>query len=247
MEIAGALLAGTFIGAVLGFVGAGGAMLSVPILIYLFDFSAHQATTAALAVVFAAAASGTIPKFRKKDLLIREALVIWALGSLTNIYLSTIADRISEKFITSGFAIVLTVAGTSMLFTPKYQEMKRMSHLTLFFISLVIGSMTGLFGVGGGFLAIPVLVLAFHTPQAKAAGTSLLIICLNSFTALIAHHALWREVSWRIPLFMALAAVVVAISASHHSSKVDAVVLRKAFAFLLYCIALFTIAQTWII
>ena len=66
MEILGALLSGVFIGSVLGFVGAGGAMLSVPILIYLFDFTAPTATTAALAIVIAAATSGLIPKFKSK-------------------------------------------------------------------------------------------------------------------------------------------------------------------------------------
>ena len=69
MEILGALIAGSFIGAVLGFVGAGGAMLSVPILMYLFDFEPKLATTAALAVVFLAALSGAIPKARKKQIL----------------------------------------------------------------------------------------------------------------------------------------------------------------------------------
>ena len=76
MEIIAALLAGSFIGAVLGFVGAGGAMLSVPILIYIFDFTPHQATTAALAVVFLAALSGAIPKMVSKEILYRDALVI---------------------------------------------------------------------------------------------------------------------------------------------------------------------------
>ena len=67
MELIAALAAGSFIGAVLGFVGAGGAMLSVPILMYLFDFNPKEATTAALAVVFLAALSGAIPKARNKQ------------------------------------------------------------------------------------------------------------------------------------------------------------------------------------
>ena len=64
-----ALLSGAFIGSVLGFVGAGGAMISVPILIYLFDFTAGQATTAALAIVFMAAFAGVIPKIKSNDVL----------------------------------------------------------------------------------------------------------------------------------------------------------------------------------
>ena len=247
MDLFQGLIAGAFIGAVLGFVGAGGAMLSVPILIYIFAFTPHQATTASLSVFFSAAAAGSLPKFRNREVLIREALVIWALGSLTNIYFSSIAQHIPDSFITTGFSLVLIGAGTSMLFTPRYQEMKRMSHPILLLVSLVIGSMTGLFGIGGGFLAIPVLVLAFHTPQAKAAGTSLLIISLNSLTALIAHHALWKSVSWNVPIAMAFSAVTVALVTSHYSSKANALLLRRVFAILLYCTAAFTVIETWFI
>ena len=133
-----------------------------------------------------------------------------------------------------------------MLFPPRYAEMKRMTWPTLILISLVIGSMTGLFGIGGGFLAIPVLVLAFNTPQAMAAGTSLLIISLNSATALIAHYKVWSDVEWRTPLVIAIAAVGVALWASHHSSRANPVILRKSFAGLLYSISLFTLIKTWL-
>ena len=111
IEIFGALLAGGFIGAVLGFVGAGGAMLSVPILIYLFDFTPYQATTAALAVVFLAALSGAFPKMRSHEILYRDAFVISGIGLITNIGFSSIAESFSEEFITTGFAVILTVAG----------------------------------------------------------------------------------------------------------------------------------------
>jgi uncharacterized membrane protein YfcA len=93
------LLAGALIGSVLGFIGAGGAMLSVPILIYGFDFSASHATTAAIAVVLLAAASGLVPKFKSKDVLVKEALIICVLGLTTNISTSLIADQLSERFI----------------------------------------------------------------------------------------------------------------------------------------------------
>ena len=83
-----ALLSGGFIGAVLGFIGAGGAMVSVPILLYLFDFTPVAATTSALAVVFLAAVAGLGPKFKSNDVLVKEALTIWALGLLTNIVFS---------------------------------------------------------------------------------------------------------------------------------------------------------------
>lgn len=246
MEIVGALIAGSAIGAVLGFVGAGGAMLSVPILMYGFGFSAKSATTAALAIVFLAALSGTIPKARKGQILYRDALVIVGLGLVTNLGFATIVDELSDAFISSGFAAVLILAGLSMLRSPKFSEHTRMPISVLILISLVIGSITGLFGIGGGFLAIPVLVLFFGTPPAIAAGTSLLIIALNSFISFIGHHALWESVDWHIPIFIGASAVVIAQLASHFSSKTPQDQLRKAFAYFLLAIAVFTIGQTWL-
>jgi hypothetical protein len=245
MEILGALLAGSFIGAVLGFIGAGGAMLSVPILMYLFDFEPKLATTAALAVVFLAALSGLVPKARMKQILYRDAFVISGLGLVTNFGFASIADRLPDSLITTGFAGVLILAGTSMLRPPRLNEHKRMPVPVLVLMSLLIGSMTGLFGIGGGFLAIPVLVLFFGTPQAIAAGTSLLIIALNSLISFIGHHALWADVQWHIPIFMAGAAIVIAQIASAYSGKSSPAVLRKAFAYLLFAVSIFTLGKTW--
>ena len=246
MEILGALIAGSFIGAVLGFVGAGGAMLSIPILIYIFGFDPNPATTAALAIVFLAAASGVIPKARTKQILYREALVIWAIGLITNLGFSSIADQLSDAFVTTGFASVMILAGVSMLRPPRLDQHKRMPVVVLILLSLVIGSITGLFGIGGGFLAIPVLVLFFGTPQNVAAGTSLLIISMNSLTAFIGHKSQWADVQWHIPIFMSFAAIIVAQVASHFSLRANAALLRKSFAGLLFAIALFTLANTWI-
>jgi len=241
MEILGALLSGVFIGSVLGFVGAGGAMLSVPILIYLFNFTAPTATTAALAIVIAAATSGLIPKFKSKDVLMKEAIIISAIGSVANI------ESFSDEFIKSGFALVLIIAATSMLIKPVVGSEKKVPLLWLLLISLVIGTMTGLFGVGGGFLAIPVLVLFFKTSAVKAAGTSLLIIVLNSIIAFLAHYAIWDQVNWKLPIIMALSAVVIARLASIKASSVNPSILKRAFAYLLFAISAFTLVQTWII
>lgn len=243
MEIIGALIAGSFIGAVLGFVGAGGAMLSVPILINIFGFTPHHATTAALAIVFLAALAGAIPKMRAKEILYRDALVIWAIGLITNLGFSTISESFSDTFIKSGFALILVAAGFSMLRSPLTSLHTRMPVSVLIVISLVIGSMTGIFGIGGGFLAIPVLVLFFGTPERIASGTSLLIISLNSLTALLARYTVWNEVQWSIPASMAISAVVVATLASRRASVSSPEMLRKAFAVLLLSVAAFTFLQ----
>lgn len=241
-----AIISGGVIGAVLGFVGAGGAMLSVPILMYGFGFDPKPATTAALAVVLLAALSGVVPKARKKQVLYRDAFVIWAIGSITNLGFSSIVDQIPDSVITTGFAGILLLAGTSMLRPPRLDEQKRMPLPVLILMSLIIGTMTGLFGIGGGFLAIPVLVLYFGTPQIVAAGTSLLIISANSLTAFIGHRSQWGEVQWHIPILMGASAVVVAQIASQIAHKTSPAVLRRAFAYLLFAISVFTLVKTYL-
>ena len=237
-----ALISGGFIGAVLGFIGAGGAMVSVPILLYLFDFSPAAATTAALAVVFLAAVAGLRPKFKSKDVLVKEALTIWLLGLITNIGFGLLVERIPDSVILIGFSIVLLGAAFSMLAKPiKDSPERKMSVWALVTLSLLIGSLTGLFGIGGGFLAIPVLVLFFHTPQNKAAGTSLLIIALNCLTALAAKFAIWTEIDWGYPLLISVAAVLVAGFASKKAAMTPTVHLKRGFAFLLIGLAGFTI------
>lgn len=246
MEILGALIAGSFIGAVLGYIGAGGAMLAVPILMYIFQFTPHHATTASLAVVGLAAISGAIAKARQKEILYKDALIIWSLGLVTNLGFSSISDSLPDAFITTGFAIVLMIAGLSMIRTPFKDVHTRMPISVLILVSLIIGSITGLFGIGGGFLAIPILVLFFGTPQNIASGTSLMIIALNSLTALIGHYEVWGDVKWSVPAAMAISAIAISNLASHTASRQSPANLRRYFTAFLLAIALFTLAHTWL-
>lgn len=237
-----ALASGVFIGSVLGFIGAGGAMVTVPILVYLFDFSPFQATTAALAVVLVTAIASLIPRYKSKDVLIKEALIIWALGLLTSVGLSAIADSLPDRLILIGFSLVLIGAGISMLQPPlQNQPERKLSTGYLVLLSLITGSLTGLFGIGGGFVAIPILILFFQTPPNKAAGTSLLIIALNSATAFIVKFNQWSEINWRYPLIIAVAAVITASLSSRLAIKLPTVHLKKGFAYLLFLLAAITI------
>ena len=244
MEILLAIASGSVIGAVLGFVGAGGAMLSVPILLYIFDFTAIPATTGALAIVLCAAIAGAIPKARVNEILYREASVIWGLGLVTNLAASILAHRLSDRIITTGFSITIIFAALSMIKKSAEKEQRRMSPGVLVAISLGIGVITGLFGIGGGFIVIPVLMHAFGTPARVASGTSLVVIALNSITAFIGHQSHWDEVDWKIPIVMALSATAIALLASHRQSKSNEIT-KRAFAGLLVLVATFTMLQTW--
>lgn len=248
MEILLAVLCGLGIGAVLGYVGAGGSMLAVPALIYIFGLNPVQATTASLLVVFIGAASGAFPKLKRNEIMVKEALVIWAIGLTSNLTGAYFLPRIPENLVLTGFALVLITAGVSMLVpSPVDTSERKISPLALIFISLIIGALTGLFGIGGGFLAIPILILFYGVAPARAAGTSLFIITINTLTGFFAHFRHWDEVNWSIPAVMALTALFISRIASHHSSKLSPATLKRAFAIFVFIIATFTLFDTWVL
>ncbi|MFM8842974.1 MAG: sulfite exporter TauE/SafE family protein [Actinomycetota bacterium] len=248
MEILLAVISGVGIGSVLGFIGAGGSMLAVPIFLYIFGLSPALATTASLLVVFVGAASGVFSKIKQNEVLIKEAFTIWALGLVTNLSGAYFLPRIPENYVLTGFALVLISAGISMLIpTPQQVAERKVSPLALIAISLVIGALTGLFGIGGGFLAIPILILFYNVAPAKAAGTSLFIIMINTLTGFLAHYRHWSDVDWTLPIIIALVALVVSRLASRKSSQVSPATLKRAFAYFVFAIALFTLIETWVI
>jgi len=248
MELLMAIASGVLIGSVLGYVGAGGSMLAIPIFIYVYGLSPVAATTASLLVVFVGAASGALPKLRRNEILIKESLTIWAIGLVTNLTGAYYLPRIDENVILTGFSLVLISAGVSMLIpSPTESSERKVSPVALVGISLIIGALTGLFGIGGGFLAIPILVLFYNVSPARAAGTSLFIIMINTLTGFFAHYRHWDEVNWLIPGVIATVALLVSRFASHHSSRLSPATLKRAFALFVFAIALFTLVDTWVI
>ncbi|MEY2871888.1 MAG: hypothetical protein RL526_28 [Actinomycetota bacterium] len=248
MELLMAIASGVLIGSVLGYVGAGGSMLAIPIFIYVYGLSPVAATTASLLVVFVGAASGALPKLRRNEILIKESLTIWAIGLITNLTGAYYLPRIDENVILTGFSLVLISAGVSMLIpSPAESSERKVSPVALVGISLIIGALTGLFGIGGGFLAIPILVLFYNVSPARAAGTSLFIIMINTLTGFFAHYRHWDEVNWLIPGVIATVALLVSRFASHHSSRLSPATLKRAFALFVFAIALFTLVDTWVI
>jgi len=248
MDLVLAVASGLLIGSVLGYVGAGGSMLAIPIFIYVYGLSPVAATTASLLVVFVGAASGALPKLRRNEILIKESLTIWAIGLVTNLTGAYYLPRIDENVILTGFSLVLISAGVSMLIpSPAESSERKVSPIALIGISLIIGALTGLFGIGGGFLAIPILVLFYNVSPARAAGTSLFIIMINTLTGFFAHYRHWDEVNWLIPGVIATVALLVSRFASHHSSRLSPATLKRAFALFVFAIALFTLVDTWVI
>ena len=250
MTVFEALLVGAAIGAVLGLVGAGGAILAVPAFLYLFDFSALEATTASLAVVAASAASGAVPRFRQNQVDLRHALTFWVVGIPGTFAGSRLATVISPGVLLAGFALVMLAAAIAMWrkssATPSGDPAETPKWL-LVMVALGIGLMTGLFGVGGGFLIVPALVLVFSFPFAVAAGTSLVVIALNSLTALAFKYDTWASIDWQVPLFVVVGGIVGSVVASRFNAGVPQRLLERAFAGVLVLLAVWMVVDATVL
>jgi uncharacterized membrane protein YfcA len=245
--IAEALLVGVAIGAVLGLIGAGGAVVAVPAFIYLFGFTTLQATTASLAVVAVSAGTGAIPRMRLRQVRLRQAVIFWALGIVGTFAGARLATVIPEPVVVGGFAVVMLGAAVAMWrksSAVESTEDKHTARWVLPVVAVAIGLLTGIFGVGGGFLIVPALVLVFGFPFAIATGTSLVVVALNSLTALVFKFDTWGEIAWTVPMLVIVGGLVGSVAASTLNHGISQRMLERSFAVLLVILALWMAIET---
>lgn len=184
------------VGLVLGLIGGGGSILTVPLLVYLLGYNPVVATAYSLFVVGTSSLVGTFQKY-KKGLVDFKTGLAFSFPSFIAVYLSrrylvpNIPDtifNIGDYALTKGmgimifFAIIMLMASYSMIKKRKEKEVntKIQPYYKTFIQGLIIGTVTGLIGAGGGFLYVPALVLWANIPMKKAVGTSLIIVTINS-------------------------------------------------------------------
>jgi len=197
MDIIIAYTGACTIGLILGLMGGGGSILTVPLLVYALALDPVIATAYSLFIVGLTSAFGSIQNYFKDNLSVKAALFI-ALPSLITVYITrkyivpAIPDVLintpgfvlsKDTFIMSLFAIIMLLAAFSMLAKKaENKEIKKVNYLYILPYIIVIGLLTGVVGAGGGFLIIPLLVFLGGLPMKKAVGTSLLVITINSLT-----------------------------------------------------------------
>lgn len=197
MEIIG-YLASVLMGLALGLVGGGGSILTVPILVYIFNVDPVLSTAYSLFVVGLTSAVGSYSHFRKGNVHGKTALIfgapsILAVYSVRKFIIPNIPEllfnignfRVSKSLaILVLFAVLMILASYSMIRKPKRVKTAEKDisyhYPLIFFEGLLVGSITGLVGAGGGFLIVPALVLLSGLSMKKAIGTSLVIIALKS-------------------------------------------------------------------
>jgi len=214
-----------FIGLVLGLTGGGGAILTVPLLVYVMQMHPVTASAYSLFIVGTTSAFGTLQNFRKGIVDVKTAF-LFAIPSFTAVFLTrkfivpaipeivfSYANLVVTKavFLMVLFAIIMLVAAYSMLRHTKIEKaLPQNTHpLPIIIKVFLIGILIGLVGAGGGFLLTPALMVLAKLPIRKAIGTSLLIIALNSligFTGDLGHIV----IDW-ILLFVFSAIAIVGI------------------------------------
>jgi uncharacterized membrane protein YfcA len=245
--VSGALLAlpfGLAIGLLLGLVGGGGSMLAVPVLVYLLGEPVKDATTESLLVVGTAALVGAADHARIGRVEVRTGLTFGAAGAAGAIVGTALNRLIGGRAILLAFAVLLLVAAVAMLRRgPEAPTRDRKpSFVRVAPVGLGTGVLTGFFGVGGGFVIVPALVLLLGLPLTLAVGTSLLVIALTSGAALAAHLAS-GSIDWVIASAFTGAAIAGALAGRRVGAIVSPQRLGRLFALLLVAIAVFLVAK----
>ncbi len=246
------------IGLSLGLIGGGGSILTVPVLVYIFDVNPVLATGYSLFIVGTTSAVGSIQNYRRGVIHMKTAL-IYGVPSIIAVYLtrSLIVPLIPGNLLTIGsfeltkpiflmllFALFMITASFSMIIKGKTEQPKQgdrgYNYPLIFIQGALEGLLTGLVGAGGGFLIIPVLVVLAKMPMKEAIGTSLLIIAVKSligFTGELGHSVL----NWNLLLSVTSAAICGIFLGIGLSKRIDGAKLKPAFGWFVLAMGLFII------
>lgn len=233
-----ALVAGAAVGLALGALGGGGSVLAVPALMYLSGFTPAAATTASLVIVTATSLTALYAHTRAGNVRWRAGALLAAAGLLPAAAAGALAVHLPRPVLTAAFAGVAALAAVRMLRpAPVTGEPRTVRPAAAAGSGAGLGALTGLLGVGGGFLTVPVLatVLAFETQA--AIGTSLVVTSANSLASLATRGATMSGVDWAVVGPFIAAAVLGAWDGKRLADRVSGAALRRAFALVLLAVA----------
>lgn len=266
-----ALAVGALIGLVVGALGAGGGILSVPALIYLLGVAPHEATSASLVIVLFTALAALGGRIGKNTICYQIALVFAALATVGT-WLGSLANQaVSADLLMYAFALLLACVGLVMLrrayvssddgaaaaddadgtgSTPALRAVSAMGEVTsigavplwrVALVATITGALTGFFGVGGGFAIVPALTLVLHLPIKRAASTSLLIMTITAVVALVARAQTSLNVDLGVIGAFTVASMLGSVAGAPLTRKVSSQKLTASFAVLLLAVAVATL------
>ncbi|MBC2846780.1 sulfite exporter TauE/SafE family protein [Winogradskyella flava] len=250
----GALL----IGIVLGLIGGGGSILTVPILVYLLFVNPVTATAYSLFVVGVSSLVGAIRNIQK-GLVDFKTAIVFAVPAFIAVYIARkyLVPAIPETVFTVGnfsvtkniaimlfFAIVMLVASISMIRNKRADSPEETvityNYPLIIIEGLLVGIITGIVGAGGGFLIIPALVLLAKLPMKKAVATSLLIIAIKSLIGFIGDVEN-LEIDWSFLLLFTSISVIGIFLGIYLSNFIEGKKLKKGFGWFVLVMGVYII------
>jgi uncharacterized membrane protein YfcA len=258
------------IGLSLGALGGGGSILTVPALVYLLGQDPRAATTGSLLIVGITALAGMSAHYRAGRVRVAQGLVFGVLG-IAGAYLgSRLSATVAPSVLLSAFSVLMLVVAAMMVIRRRAQLRAAADGkvepgspigpvlqfrptfacncprvLKVVVTASAVGLLTGFFGVGGGFVVVPALVLALGFTMPVAVGTSLLVIAINSSSALLSRMGHGVHLDWTVIGVFTLAAIVGSLFGGRLATRVRPERLTAAFTILLVVVALYTAARSF--
>ncbi len=239
----------SFAGVLFGLFGSGGSIIIIPILIYLFRFPIYEATNYSLILVFIISFISSLKHFYKKNIIIKDIVyfliptVIFTLISRSLIFPLIPEDigflKVNKKTLLMFlFSIVIFFSGLSILIKRNLKVSKN-SKISMFLLGLLVGLLTGLLGIGGGFIIVPSLVIFSNFNMKRAAASGLFIIMINTLSALLLELTVF-EFEFDISLILKSSSIlllgtIVGIKLHDH---LDVILVKRLFSFTLLVLSL---------
>ncbi|MGH3692710.1 MAG: sulfite exporter TauE/SafE family protein [Pseudonocardiaceae bacterium] len=250
--IVAAVAIGLGVGLVLGGFGGGGSVLTVPALVFLLGERPHNAATASLVIVGISAMIGLLARARSGQVRWVAGAGFGVVGTFTAVGGTMLSRNLDPQVLLLTFAALILLAALSLLRrteapaahlatepTPPAHVTPSTRQAVIVVIGAVTGLATGLFGVGGGFLVVPALVVALGWPMQSATATSLLVIVINSIASLSARVAT-DSFNWKVIVPVTVAAVIGTLLGKAVTDRSSSRSLSRAFAALLVAVAAYT-------
>ncbi len=255
-----AIAFGLVLGLAVGMLGGGGSVLAVPVLVYVFSQDVSEATTASLVIVIVAALAGGVGHAREGRVCWRHAATFTA-AALPGIVLGTLlGETVSGPLLLGTFALIMLAAAAATwrkASTDDGQEegkwegrqdtcppLRMPRDLAA---GAAIGFLTGLFGVGGGFLIVPTLAVALAFTFRTAVGTSLAIITATSLLGLATHLAAGRALDVGVTATIAAGCLVGALVGVRVADRIPQRTLGRGFALLVTAVAAYLVLSVTVL
>lgn len=248
-----ALPFGVIIGLTLGAIGSGGSILTVPVLVYVLRENPHGATTASLLIVGITALAGVATHLKAGYVRLRFGLMFGLMGVGGSYLGGRVSSQINPNLLLAAFSILIMVVAATLTQRTKPLTVSKtgepvattafravpISFTRLVLVASTVGLLTGFFGVGGGFIVVPALVLGVGLEMPVAVGTSLLVIAVNCASALIARVGSHPRIDVAVVTVFTAAAVSGTLLGARLTATVKSDRLMRVFAALLLILSMY--------